>query len=290
MSFILDAFSGSDAGSEAGDFQIDFNQQAIDEVRKQLGITQENIAPFLDAGTGALPDVIQGTSAQGLDTRLAEIFNTDIFGSLVEERGRAVQNQLAAGGLTRSGGGLLEAARVPTDIGLALEQLLSGRSTNLAGSGQNAALGLGSLGANSSNIISELLQSSGKAGSSGIITDAQSQAQASQNILNTAIAAGTFFSDPALKMNAEEIGKINDLTVYQWDWVKEVRGSIIQESMGIGFMADEVQEKYPEYVGNYGGFKLIKYTELLSTLENANTDMSGKDKKALNILDNRRMH
>jgi len=271
MSFLGNAlknvFGSSSAGSDAAGIEQQFNREAIEEIKKQLGITTENIAPFLEAGTGALPDVIQGTSAEGLAARLKEIFSTDIFGSLVDERGRAVQGQLSAGGLTRSGTAFAEAAKVPTDVALAIENLLTGRSTNLANQGQNAALGLGKIGAQSATSIAELLKQSGIAGSSGAITDAQSKAKSSQNILNTALSIGAFFSDPTLKENVKKIGTINDLTLYQWDWIEAVKGSIITDSMAIGFMADEVKEKYPKYVKDYGGFMVIKYPELLDTLE-----------------------
>jgi len=273
---ILDGIvGGSDAGSQGSVVEQQFNQQAIDELARQFNITQENVDPFISAGTDALGDVIEGTSASGLDARLAEIFNTDIFGSLTEERTRAVQNQLSSGGLTRSGGALLEAARVPTDIGLAIEQLLTSRSTNLAGSGQNAAIGLGSIGAQNATSIANLLSASGVAGSSGLVTDAQADAASSQNLLNTAATVASafiLFSDPSLKENIEEIGAINDLTLYQWDWVEAAKGSIIKDSMAIGFMADEVKEKYPRFVGEYGGFMVLNYLGLLNNLENLNKE------------------
>jgi hypothetical protein len=134
MPFGKDDDAGANAGGNAGAVQQEYNQQAIDELKRQFGITQENIKPFLNAGASMLPSVIEGTTAEGLDSRLAQIFNTDIFGSLVDERTRAVEGQLGAGGLTRSGTAINEAAKIPTEIGLMLEEILNGRATNLAGS------------------------------------------------------------------------------------------------------------------------------------------------------------
>lgn len=275
VDFIGSAFSaasgllgGGDVGSDAASAANASNALAIAELRRQFGITQENIAPFIEAGTGALPGVIEGTTAEGLDARLARIFDTDIFGSLVEERGRAVQGGLAAGGLTRSGEGLRQIANVPTDIGLALEALLTGRSTNLATSGQNAALGLGGIGANTSQNIATLLTQQGQNTASGIIGDAQAGAAQQQQLLGAAAtAASIFFSDPALKENVEKISEIGDLDLVQWDWIDDAKGTMIEKCGTVGFMADDVRDIHPDCVSEFGGFLVIDYPNLLDRLE-----------------------
>lgn len=250
---------------------------------------QQLVQPFVSAGVGALPQVQEGTTAAGLDARLARIFGTDIFKSLTEERGRAVSGQLAAGGQFRSGTGLLEAARVPTEIGLGLENLLTARSTDLATGGRQAALGLGSLGLQSAQAISSLQQATGRAISGGIVSDQQAAAQRGQNSLNLAASLGglflggalfggagassrsiteaQFLSDPALKENIEEIGQCLDLKIYQWDWIKEAKDTLIEACSTIGFMADEVLEKYPQFALEYCGFMAIDYPNLLDHLE-----------------------
>ena len=261
-------FGSSNAGSRAADASSEFNQRAIDELRRQFDVTQGNLGPFIEAGTGALPGVIQGSTAGGLDERLAEIFDTDIFGSLVEERQRGVQGQLAAGGLTRSGTAIQEAANVPTSLGLMLEQLLTGRATNLAGSGQNAATGLGAIGAQTSGGIANRFARQGQDAASGILTDQQAEAQQTQQLLTTAAtAAAIFFSDPALKENVEPISTIGDLTLFQWDWIPETKGTMIEGCADMGFMADEVKEKYPEHVTEFCGLMVIDYPSLLSEME-----------------------
>jgi len=283
MSFVADAlgFGGRpNAAGRGAESQIAFNQQGIDELRRQFGITQENIQPFVSAGQGQLAALQQGTTAGGLDQRLRELFNTDIFGGLVDERTRAVEGQLSAGGLTRSGTALQEAARIPTDIGLALERQLFGRSQNLAGAGQNAALGLGGLGAQSSGNIASILTGSGAASSQGILGDAVARAAQQQKKFDTFSSIGSaaldaftsfsFFSDPTLKKNVEEIGSIGNLKLYQWDWVEKTKGTLIEMCPDIGFMADEVKEKFPQYVSEFCGFLVINYPSLLDELETAN--------------------
>lgn len=304
--FISDIFGGGDGGgaeagaieargaADAAIIQQQFNQQAIDELARQFGITQEQIQPFISAGTGALPGVIEGTTVSGLDERLRRIFNTDIFGELVGERERGVRGQLAAGGLTRSGTAIQEAANIPTDIGLAIENLLAGRSANLAGTGLNAALGVGSLGAGTSGGISNLLAASGQAGGAGvfrgaeakaggILIDAQARAAGQQNLLNLAGAFGGaaveaggvaplitgFFSDVRLKENIEQIGVIGDLSLYQWDWCDFTKDTIINLCPTLGFLSKEVKENYPEFVFEFGSFEGIDYVGLLNELKSS---------------------
>lgn len=180
------------SGSKAARAESEANLAAIAEQRRQFDTTTGNVQPFLSAGVGALPLVQEGLTAEGLDARLARLMNTNTFGSLVDRRTQAVEGQLASGGLTRSGTAVQEIANIPTELALALENMLTGRATNLAGSGQNAALGLGSLGASSANSISALLSRSGRARSSGILSDSQALSGLIQNSLN---AGARIFSD-----------------------------------------------------------------------------------------------
>lgn len=259
-----------DAPVRAAEIANQATQKGIDELRRQFNVTQENISPFVEAGVGALPGLIEGTTVEGLDARLGRIFDTDVFGSLVDERERAARGQLAAGGLTRSGTALEEIANIPTQLGLALEDLLTGRLTGLVGSGQNAAAGLGALGAQNSGAIADLFQQQGQNTASGILGKAQAQSAGLGQVLK--LASGIFFSDPRLKENVERITNIGDLGVYQWDWIPEAQGTIIAESDTIGFMANEVEEKYAHHVGEFGGWKIINYPRLLDELEDKYLD------------------
>lgn len=151
--------------------------EAINELRRQFGVTQDIFSPFLQAGTGALGDLQQGATVGGFDARLAELANTDIFGTLAAERGRAAQGQFAAGGLTRSGTGLAEAARVPTEILLGIESQLQGRLQSLASTGLSAAGDIGQFGATSSQNIARLLQQQGLLGAQGVRGAAEARGQ-----------------------------------------------------------------------------------------------------------------
>jgi hypothetical protein len=279
-----------EAAGRAAEQQRLFNEQAQGELRRQLGVTTERLEPFFQAGREQLPALTQGTTAAGLDERLGGIFDTDIFKSLVDERGRAVQGQLSAGGLTRSGGALQEAANVPTDVGLFLENLLTDRSRGLAGAGQQTGVQLGRFGETAAGRIADLFSQSGKAVSSGILGDAEARIAQGDRLLSTFSGAGNilgnigkgfnvggaagtalkvagFFSDRRLKKNIKKIGSLDILNVYQWDWVEGTKGTMIEMCADIGFMADEVEQKFPQLVSKFCGFKVIDYPSLLNELE-----------------------
>lgn len=258
-----------DAGGDAADVQTEFLQKGIDELRRQFDSTSEDLDPFIQAGTGALGDVQQGATIPGFADRLSQIFDTDIFSTLVDERTRSTQGQLAAGGLTRSGTGVSAIADIPSSLGLQIEQLLSGRSTDLANSGASSAARLGGIGANTSSQISQLFGQQGSAQSSGILSDAQARAAGTSQILNLggSVLSSLPFSDPRLKENAEVIGKIGPLELYEWDWIPAAKGTVIEKCPKIGFMADSVSQHYPEYAGQYCGWQYIHYGALLEKLE-----------------------
>lgn len=237
--------SKKSAGSRAAGTANEFAELAINELR-----------PFSEAGVAQLPGLAAGATAGGLDARLAELFNTDIFGSLVGERTRGIQGQLAAGGLTRSGTALEEIAQIGPDLGLALEGLLTGRSQFLSGQGAGAAGG-----------IADLLTGQGEAAASGILSDAQAKAAGLSNVLKVgATAAGFFFSDRRLKTDAVQVSDIMGLAVYQWDWIPQTKGTVIEACPTLGFMADEVLDRYPDRVGEHCGWLFVDYTGVLDDL------------------------
>jgi hypothetical protein len=174
---------GGDAASEAAAAQAAAKQQAI-------ATLQKNLSPFVEAGTGALPGLQQASTLGGIDQRLGDIFGGGTFRNLVDERTRAVENRNAAGGNFRSGQGLLDAARVPTDIGFQIEQLGQGRLSQLSGIGLNAA---GNLGGGVANLQAGIGRDIG----SGILGQAQGDAAQIQNAINTGVGVAGLFAPTA---------------------------------------------------------------------------------------------
>lgn len=172
-----------DSGERAAQQANQLTQQGIDELRRQFGVTQQNIDPFIQAGASQLPGLQEGATIDGFGSRLAQIFGGGALDPLIEERTRAAQGQLSAGGLTRSGTALQEISAIPQDIGFAIEQLLTGRSQGLANQGQGAALGLGQLGQGNAANIASLFQGQGQQLAAGVQQDTQNNAQGFGDIL-----------------------------------------------------------------------------------------------------------
>ena len=78
------------------------------------------------------------------------------------------------------------------------------------------------------------------------------------------------FSDPRLKENVEKIGEINKLNLYQWDWIPETEGTLVEHLPTIGFLTTEVKEHYPDYVFEFSGYDAISYDALLNKLSEDN--------------------
>ena len=150
------------------------------------------------------------------------------------------------------------------------------QSAYYQGTGQNAAAGYtanGLIGAANAraqakqNRINTALQIAGIAAgvaTAGMSTAATAGATASGAGMagSTATTAGTsFFSDPRLKDNMQPIGKIADLTLFEWDWKDWVKG-ITGTEMCTGFDANEVQEKYPDCVVQAGDYLAVLYEKL----------------------------
>ena len=174
-----------------------------------------------------------------------------------------MQGQLASSGLRRSGEGISQAADIGSDLALQIEQLLFGRNVNLAGSGQNAAAGLGAFGQTAAQDQASLLGQQGAISANTLLGLSQNRQQSGQNIA-TGLAA--IFSDPRLKDNLRIVGKFNELDLYEWDWKPEFNDTIVAMCPKIGFISTQVKEFYPEYVGSFGGFDTIDYPGLMEVL------------------------
>ncbi len=257
--------TGADAARDAADINAGAQREGLEELKRQFGITQENLAPFLSFGTGAIPGAEQGLSVGGIDEMLGQIFGSDSFGNLREERERSMTGLLGASGNTRGGFGLEQIADVPTDLGLQLEQLLFGRNQNAVNLGQNTAVGAGTLGTQGAQGIAQSFGNIGATQGAGITNAAGAEAAGMQNLLNLGALA---FSDPELKDNLTPHGEVGPLTLYEWDWTPEAEETIVGKFPTIGFLSTDVREHYPEYVSTFGGYDVINYPKLLERLEN----------------------
>lgn len=169
-----DAAKAGNAGAQAG----------IDEQRRQFDITQNNIAPYLGLGQGAVG-------------QLGQLNSGDYSGFLNSPDYLAAQQlgteQLDAGA-TASGnlwGGGADADRIQFGQQLATQHLGSFRNSLMdsARLGQNSAVGLGQMGQQNANAISGLYGNIGQNNAQGAINQGNAWSGALNGIAG---AAGQF--------------------------------------------------------------------------------------------------
>lgn len=174
------------AANTAADAQLKAAQLGIDQQNKQFETIQKLLAPYQQAGTGALGAQqnllgLNGSAAQG--TAIDAIKNGPQFGALTQQGEDAIlANASATGGLR---GGNVQGALAQFRPAL-LAQLIQQQYGNLGGLtsiGQNAAAGVGNAGISTGNSITQLLQSQG-------IASAAAAMQGGAAAAGSALAAG----------------------------------------------------------------------------------------------------
>ena len=179
-------FGGRDnSAGRAGKIQSQKNQEGIDALNAQFGQTYENFNPFLQGGTDAFGRSVNNATQSGFEGNIANILGGDAFKALRDERLRATEGQLAAGGMTRSGTALQEISNVPTNLAFQIEKLLSGRTDSLANTGFNAARNIGEFEQNNANAVATLLSGEGSALANGIFGDERARQAQDQGQLGT---------------------------------------------------------------------------------------------------------
>lgn len=138
-----DAAKASNKGADA----------ATEEQRRQFDITQENLRPWLDAGSGAL------TRQQAiLDGDYTGFYDSPDYLAALD----AGTKQLDAGAASRGNlwGGGTDADRIQFGQNLATQNLSNywSKLAGMSGTGQQTATQLGGFGQNSANAIGENMQ------------------------------------------------------------------------------------------------------------------------------------
>ncbi len=191
-------FGGRDnPAGRAGEIQSQKNQEGIDALNAQFGQTYENFNPFLQGGTDAFGRSVNNATQSGFEGNIANILGGDAFKALRDERLRATEGQLAAGGMTRSGTALQEISNVPTNLAFQIEQLLSGRTDSLASAGFNAARNIGEFEQNNASALATLLSGQGSALANGIFGDERARQAQDQRQLDTLEDIGKFAAGKA---------------------------------------------------------------------------------------------
>ena len=181
------------AGVAAADVQAEASLAGIEEQRRQFDISQQQAAPFREAGVGALgqQQALLGLSGQeAQQTAFAGLEDSPGQRFIRDRQERALlRNASATGGL---GGGNVLTALQQQAVGFAQQDIQNqfGRLGQLAGKGQAITTSQAQLGGQVSQNIAGLIGQEGAARASGILAPAQANAAATNQILQLAGSAG----------------------------------------------------------------------------------------------------
>jgi hypothetical protein len=267
----LDSIFRTGATSATRDAQ-GLSREMQELYKEQFETVKPGILRGLDANEQLFENIRDPQSIAGLYGDVFDSINNgplsdNVLQPLMDDRMDAAKQMLSASGLRRSGTAALEAAKVPTDVKMGFGQDLINKI--LTGLGNVTQSGTNFLGGGNS-----ALQGFMGAGQLGVDA-ALGQADRKTNILSGLVSAGSSIfgamSDPSLKTNIHKVGEYGDLNVYRWDWKEGVRENLGElASMNVGFLSDEVREKYPQHVRKvdiYGSeFDAIDYNGVLEEM------------------------
>lgn len=166
------ASKSAKAARGAAQTQADSAQAGIDAQQAQFDRVREMLQPFVDTGVGALggqKDLL-GLNGYGAQQGAINGLQSSPYFTAMQQQGenRILQNASATGGLR---GGNVQGALAQFSPQL-LAQTIQQQYANLGGlstMGQNAAAGVGTVGKDTTNGISGLLQQQGSALAGGMI-------------------------------------------------------------------------------------------------------------------------
>lgn len=136
--------------------------------------------------------------------------------------------------------------------------------TNLLKFGGDVATSQANIATGQEARIGDITTDIGAARAAGLVSGANAQLAANQNLQSTALTAGAIFlSDARLKTNKKKIGKLGDLDWWSWDW-NELAGKLFNLfGSEEGVMAHEVLIKKPAAaIKGPDGYYRVNYGEL----------------------------
>lgn len=190
---LYSAHEAGNAAEEAGQLQADAARAAAAESARQFDITQEQLAPFREAGVGALQQQQALLGLSGPEAEQAALQRLEESPAQQFIRNRAqrslLRNQAAIGGL---GGGNVRAALQQQGAGFAQQDIQNqfNRLASLTGGGQTAATNIGQFGQQTAQNIGQFGMQGAQAQASGILGAQQAQAQGLSNLIT---AGATYY-------------------------------------------------------------------------------------------------
>jgi hypothetical protein len=248
---LVDTFTGrsaADAALEAGRLQAAAAREGIGEIRAGQGQALGMLSPFQQAGAGQLPGITSLVSDP--TAQAAFIQDNPFFQSLAGQASQSLMANQAAKGKVGSGG-----------TAAALQERMLGLGSNLLNQNITQRMGLAQMGAGAagqsaglvgqtSGSIADLIGSAAAAQAAGQVGAANAESQGLQNMISTGLGIAAL-SDRRLKKDIQRMGENKGLPVYRFKYLWDTEDQI-------GYMAQDVEELFPELVVEKSGIKYIK--------------------------------
>jgi len=196
---VVSSRAASRAADRAAGVQGEAADAGIAETRRQFDITQANLQPFLEAGTGALDQqqALLGLLGQEQQQAAFNAFQESPGQQFLRDRGQRALTR-SAGAIGGLGGGNVREALVQQGVGFAQQDFgnFFNRLAGISGTGQQTGAQLGQFGAQAAGSISNLLGVQGQARASGILGQQQARSQGVGQLigLGSLFAGGGFGS------------------------------------------------------------------------------------------------
>lgn len=137
--------------------------------------------PYVKAGNNAFAEMVSGSTIPGYGKRLDDIRGSEFFGDLKKERYSDASRYLSSQGIGRSTAGAETMGGIDMDTIMGLENMLMGRTGNIAGIGYNA------LGTQTGykdaygRTLADMTRDKGRINASGILSAAEAIIQGQNN-------------------------------------------------------------------------------------------------------------
>jgi len=197
----LSSQQAAGAAERTGEIQGAAAMAGVEETRRQFDITQEQFAPFREAGLGALTQQQALLGLSGQEAQQQAMAGLQESPAQQFLRGRAerslLRNQAAIGGL---GGGNIRTALQQQGVGFAQQDIQNqfNRLGVLTGGGQAATTNVAQLGAQAAGQVAGGLQQAAGAQASGILGAQQARGQFLGMAGRAALGAGIGAQTPGV--------------------------------------------------------------------------------------------
>lgn len=231
--------SGEEAAQDAANMQYKAAMAGVQEQRAARESMRQDLLPYQQLGTAAIPQYQQMLTPQG---QYSYLESNPMFQAAVNNAATQMKGTGAATGKYNSGGMVNQLFQNYLGQGENFINSQYNRLYNTVGIGQNSAAMQGTNTANSAAQISNLYGQGANAMAAGQIGAANAQAQGTQNLMGLAGMAAAFFSDERLKEEMIPVGKDNSgKNLYAFRYK-------VENPLFVGYSAQEVAQEDPAHV------------------------------------------